>query len=118
MRSLPVRGLLLAITFWSAFASVAATAAAEPPQPGAARDVEVKAIVAGTYLARDLLAEHDTAEVLRRVLRKGAFSELDEPGYVALLEETVRDNPLSRVAHEALANTLIGHRGESGADFE
>lgn len=118
MRRLPILGLPLAVALWSALASITAPVKADSPQSGPARDVEVKAIVAGTYLARDVLGEHDTPDVLRRVLKKGAFSQLDEPGYVTLLEETVRENPLSRVAHEALANTLIEHRGESAGDFE
>jgi hypothetical protein len=81
------------------------------------RDSEIEMLTAGTYLARDVISEHDTAEVIRRVLKKDIYEDLDRSDYLALLEDTVKEYPESRVAHEALADTLIGHEGESSVDF-
>src|ERR1044072_5705098 len=77
---------------------------------------EQRAVI-GASLARDRVSEYDTPEGLRRVLRREPYASLSDAEYAELLERTAREFPESRVARAALANRVIGHSGEEGADF-
>ncbi|HEX9940507.1 MAG TPA: hypothetical protein VGG03_00710 [Thermoanaerobaculia bacterium] len=73
---------------------------------------EVAALIADTPLMRDLPGPEDTAEVIRRYLRKGNYEKLSPERYTALMEDTVRRWPESRLAHEGLAQALLGGHGD------
>ena len=86
----------------------ASGARSDPERPTLWSDLspDVRQLIAGTVLQRDLPAPTEPPEVIRRYLRLGALESLDADSYVKLMRRTAERWPESRLAHAGLADAL------------
>ena len=111
-RSKLVVVLVLVLSFfasgpsWTQSVGSEARGDAGPPTAWSELSPEVRELIAGTVLQRDLPAPTEPPEVIRRYLRLGRLEDLPFESYVKLMRRTADRWPESRLAHAGLSAVL------------